>query len=130
MAEAGSILGNAVVRLEDPALITGAGKYVDDLDPQEAARVVFVRSTMAHGELRSVDVDDAKNMPGVLAVYHASGDDLGLPPFQSLPLLPEVFNRPVFAQGSVRFVGDIVAAIVAETNSQAVDATEAVVVAV
>jgi carbon-monoxide dehydrogenase large subunit len=130
MAEAGSILGNAVVRLEDPALLTGAGKYVDDLYSPGAARVAFVRSSMAHGMLRAVNVDAARAMPGVLAVYHAGGDDLGLPPFQSFPMLSEEFNRPVFARDRVRFVGDIVAAVVAETGPQAVDATEAVVVEV
>jgi len=128
MHEAGSILGNAVVRLEDPTLLTGAGKYVDDLDSIGAARVAFVRSTMAHGTVRSVDVDAARAMPGVLAVYHAGGDDLGLTPFQGFPMLPEAFNRPVFARDRVRFVGDIVAAVVAETGPQAVDAAEAVVV--
>ncbi|MGH9055429.1 MAG: xanthine dehydrogenase family protein molybdopterin-binding subunit, partial [Acidimicrobiales bacterium] len=102
-------MGNAVVRLEDPTLLTGAGKYVDDLDAS-AARLVFVRSTIAHGELRGVDVEAAKGMPGVLAVYHGAGDDLGIPPFQGFPMLPETFNRPVFATSRVRFVGDIVAA--------------------
>jgi carbon-monoxide dehydrogenase large subunit len=124
----GSILGNAVVRLEDPALLTGAGKYLDDLDAPGAVRVVFVRSSVAHGTVRSVNVDAVRAMPGVLAVYHAGGDDLGLAPFQGFPLLPEVFNRPVFAKDRVRFVGDIVAAVVAETGPQAVDAAEAVVV--
>jgi carbon-monoxide dehydrogenase large subunit len=130
MVEAGSILGNAVVRLEDPALLTGAGKYVDDLDSSGAALVAFVRSSVAHGTLRSVDVDAARAMPGVLAVYHAGGDDLGLAPFQSFPMLSEAFNRPVFARDRVRFVGDIVAAVVAETGPQAVDAAEAVVIEV
>ncbi len=128
MAKAGSILGNAVVRLEDPALLTGAGKYLDDLDTTGAARVVFVRSGMAHGTLRSVDVSEAAAMPGVLAVYHAAGDDLGLPAAPGFPILPPAFNRPVFATERVRFVGDIVAAVVAETAAEAYDAAEAVVV--
>lgn len=127
MGEAGSILGNAVVRLEDPALLTGAGKYVDDLESTGAAHIVFVRSSVAHGSIRSVDVEGAKDMPGVLAVFHASGDDLGMTPFQSFPMIAEVFNRPIFAGDRVRFVGDIVAAVVAETAAQAVDAAEAVV---
>src|SRR5580658_6713938 len=118
MAKAGSILGHPVVRLEDPTLLTGAGKYVDDLDAPGAARVVFVRSSVAHGTLRSVDVDAARSMPGVVAVYHGGGDDLGLPSFQAFPMLPETLNRPVFATERVRFVGDIVAAIVAETFPQ------------
>lgn len=128
MTGSGSILGNAVVRLEDPTLLTGAGKYVDDLVAPGAAHVVFVRSSIAHGTLLSVDVSAAKDMPGVLAVYSGRGDDLGLAPFQSFPLLSEAFNRPVFARDVVRFVGDIVAAIVAETGPQAVDAVEAVVI--
>jgi aerobic carbon-monoxide dehydrogenase large subunit len=130
MAKAGSILGNAVVRLEDPALLTGAGKYLDDLDPPGAARIVFVRSSNAHGALRSVDVEAARAMPGVLAVYHGAGDDLGLAPFQSFPMVSESFNRPVFARDRVRFVGDIVAAIVTETGPEAVDAAEAIVIEV
>jgi len=128
MAASGSILGNSVVRLEDPALLTGAGKYVDDLDASGTARVAFVRSTVAHGTVRSVDVGAAASMPGVLAVYHAGGDDLGLTPFQGFPMLPPTFNRPVFASERVRFVGDIVAAVVADTWAHAADAAEQVVV--
>ncbi len=130
MAESGSILGNAVVRLEDPTLLTGEGKYVDDLDSPGAARIVFVRSSIAHGMVRSVDVEAARSMPGVLAVYHSSGDDLGLASFQSFPMIPETFNRPIFARDRVRFVGDIVAAVVAETAAQGVDAAEAIIVEV
>ena len=127
MPESGSILGHAVVRLEDPTLLTGTGKYVDDLGA-DAAHVVFVRSTVAHGTVASVDVSGARDMPGVLAVYHAAGDDLGLAPFQGFPMMPETFNRPVLAGERVRFVGDILAAVVAETAEQAFDAAEAVVV--
>jgi len=128
MARAGSILGNAVVRLEDPTLLTGAGNYLDDLDPPGAVRIVFVRSSIAHGVLRSVNVDAARAMPGVLAVYHAGGNDLGLAPFQSFPMISESLSRPPFARDRVRFVGDIVAAVVAETRAQGIDAAESVVV--
>lgn len=128
MPESGSILGHAVVRLEDPTLLSGAGKYVDDLGGAEAAHVVFVRSTVAHGSVASVDISTAREMPGVLAVYHAGGDDLGLAPFQGFPMMPETFNRPVFAGERVRFVGDVLVALVAETVEQAFDAVEAVVV--
>ncbi|HEV7204225.1 MAG TPA: xanthine dehydrogenase family protein molybdopterin-binding subunit [Jatrophihabitans sp.] len=128
MGDSGSILGNSVFRLEDPTLLTGSGKYVDDLDCPGATRIVFVRSSVAHGELRSVDVEAARSMPGVVAVYCAGGDDLGLAPFQSFPMLSEAVNRPVFARDRVRFVGDIVAAVVAESGAQAVDAAETVVV--
>ncbi|HLI43967.1 MAG TPA: xanthine dehydrogenase family protein molybdopterin-binding subunit [Acidimicrobiales bacterium] len=107
--------------------MTGAGKYVDDLEAPATTHVVFVRSTVAHGLLRSVDVEEAQAMPGVLAVYHAGGDDLGLQPVQGFPLVPDTFNRPVFARERVRYVGDLLAAVVAETSAQAVDAAEAVV---
>jgi carbon-monoxide dehydrogenase large subunit len=128
MASSGSILGNPVVRLEDPTLLTGAGKYVDDLQFDGTAHVVFVRSSMAHALVSSVDTSEAERMPGVLAVYSASGDDLGLAPFQAFPMMPPSLNRPVFASERVRFVGDIVAAVVAESRAQAADAAEAVVV--
>jgi aerobic carbon-monoxide dehydrogenase large subunit len=128
MPASGSILGNAVRRLEDPALLTGAAKYVDDLVEPNMAHVAFVRSTIAHANLVSVDVSGALSMPGVVAVYDAGGDDLGLPSLQQFPAMPETLNRPVFAKDKVRFVGDIVAAVVAETRAQAVDAAERVVV--
>ena len=86
------------------------------------------RSSVAHGTVAAVDVDAARAMPGVLAVYHAGGDDSGLRRFRGSRCSPETFNRPVFARDRVRFVGDIVAAVVAETGAQAVDAAEAVVV--
>ncbi len=126
MAVSGSILGHPVVRLEDPALLSGEAKYTADLTFPGALHIEFVRSTVAHATLLSVDVTEAKAMPGVVAVY--SGDDLGLASFQGFPMMPPVLNRPIFATERVRFVGDIVAAVVAETKAQAVDAAEAVVV--
>lgn len=127
MAASGSILGNAVLRLEDPTLLTGEGKYVDDLAPPGTLHVAFVRSGMAHARLVSVDVSEAEAMPGVVAVYHA-GNDLGLPTFQSFPMMPDTLNRPVFAKDKVRFVGDVIAAVVAESRALAADAADAVVV--
>ena len=128
MAAAGSILGNAVLRLEDPTLLTGAGKYVDDLVETGLLHVAFVRSTVAHGEITSVDVSAAARIPGVVAVYNAAGDDLGLPSLQQFAMMPASLNRPIFAKERVRFVGDIVAAVVAESKAQAVDAADTVVI--
>lgn len=125
MAGSGSILGNAVLRLEDPTLLTGDGKYVDDLRESGTLHVAFVRSPVAHGEIRSVDLGDAASMPGVVAVYHA-GDDLGMPTFQGFPMMPVTLNRPIFARDRVRFVGDIIAAVVAESAAQANDAAQTV----
>ena len=77
MASSGSILGNSVLRLEDPTLLTGEGKYVDDLVEPGMLHVSFVRSGMAHGKLVSVDISNAENLPGVRAIYHA-GNAMGL----------------------------------------------------
>ncbi len=128
MAAAGSILGNAVQRLEDPTLLTGAGKYLDDMAPVGTLHVAFVRSTQAYAKVVGVDIADAEAMPGVKAVYHARGDDLGLPSFQGFAMMPPTLNRPVFANDIVRFVGDIVAAVVATSKAVATDAAEAVVI--
>ncbi len=125
MAAQGSILGNAVTRKEDPGLLTGANDYVDDLDI-DSVQIVFVRSTMAHASLLGVDTSEAVNMPGVLAVYTA--DNLSMDAVNQSEFMDPSMNRPPLAVGRVRFVGDIVAAVVAESHSQAVDAAEQVIV--
>ena len=126
MTTSGSILGNPVIRLEDPRILRGEAPYVDDLKITGLAHVVFVRSTIAHARIESIDTSEAVAMPGVVAVYTAA--DLDLPDVQGFIMLPPVFNRPALARDKVRFVGDIVAAVVAETRAQAVDAAEAVIV--
>ena len=125
MAAAGSILGNPVQRREDPGLLTGANHYVDDLDI-DAARVAFVRSPEAHADVTSIDTSEAESMGGVLAVYTA--ENLPADAFQGFPMIDPAYNRPPLATGRVRYVGDLVAAVVAETQSQANDAAEAVAV--
>ncbi len=126
MPASGSILGNAVLRVEDPAVLRGEARYFDDLVSPEAAHVVFVRSTVAHATIESVDTSEAESMPGVLGV--STSANLELPPVQGFMMLPPEFSRPPLAVGTVRFVGDIVAAVVAETRAQAVDAAEMVIV--
>lgn len=125
MAAQGSILGNAVTRKEDPGLLTGSNEYVDDLDI-DAAQIVFVRSTMAHAILLEVDISEAVNMPGVLAVYTA--ENLELTAVNQSEFMDPAMNRPPLASGRVRFVGDIIAAVVAESKSQGVDAAEQIIV--
>src|SRR2546429_3477867 len=73
----GSILGHAVRRREDPRLVTGTGNYVDDTQPEGCLHIAFVRSTLAHATIRSLDVEAAAAAPGVVAVLTAA--DLGLP---------------------------------------------------
>src|SRR5687767_3031190 len=105
---AGSILGTRVLRLEDPKFLTTGGVYVDDLrEPalENAAHVTYVRSTLAHGRLVSIDTTVACQMPGVLGVFTAA--DLGLEAGPG-PYNPMV-KRGLLAIGKVRFVGEPVA---------------------
>jgi carbon-monoxide dehydrogenase large subunit len=126
MPTPGSILGNPVRRVEDPRLLRGQAAYVEDLTPPGTVHLAFVRSTVAHARLVAVDGDEAQRLPGVLLV--ATHDTLGLAPVQAFVMLPPAFNRPPLADGVVRFVGDIVAVVVADTRAAAMDAAEAVVV--
>jgi carbon-monoxide dehydrogenase large subunit len=126
MAASGSILGNPVKRTEDPRILRGEAGYFDDLEVDGLLHVAFVRSTMAHARIESIDTSEATRMPGVVAVYTA--DDLDLEPHQGFALLPPELSRPPLAREVVRFVGDAVAAVVAETRTQAVDAAELVIV--
>ena len=120
-----SILGNAVLRREDATLIRGRGEYVANQQFEDLLHAHFVRSTTAHGTILSVDVDEARSMPGVVAVYTA--DDLGLedrkPP---MGFYAKEACRSFLARERVRFVGEPVAVVVAETAYQAADAAEAV----
>ncbi len=118
-----SILGNEVRRVEDPRMLTDGGTYVADVPLEGAAHVVFVRSPIAHARLVSVESGDAQAMPGVVDVV--TGDDLDLPPRPPMAGDPAM-SRPLLATGKVRFVGEPIAAVVAETVEQATDAAEAV----
>ena len=122
-----SILGNPVKRLEDPRILRGGARYVADLDLPGALTAVFVRSTMAHARLGSIDTETAAKMPGVVGVYTA--DDLGLPDIPAFAMAPPLMSRPPLARGTVRFVGDTIAVVLAETPEQAVDAAGEVIVA-
>jgi aerobic carbon-monoxide dehydrogenase large subunit len=120
-----SILGTRVLRTEDPRFLTVGGIYVDDVPLEGALHVVFVRSTVAHARLRSVDVSAARSAPGVVDVVTAG--DLDVPPQPpDLPMVNEAMVRPVLATGVVRHVGEPIAAVVAETAEQAADAAELV----
>src|SRR5215207_9435463 len=119
-----SILGNRVLRREEPALLGGGGCYTDDLELPNAAHVAFVRSTVARGVIDSVDTAEAEAAPGVLAIVTAAGielDDLA-----SGGRRAEAMARPVLAREAVHFVGEPIAAVVAETWAQAIDAAELV----
>src|SRR5439155_16408036 len=120
-----SILGSRVLRTEDPRLVTGEARYTEDVPSSGAAHAVFVRSFLAHGRLLGVDVDEAAAMPGIVGVF--TSRDLDLKPMWTSGALPEAFARPILARDVVRFVGEPLAVVVAETRAQAFDAAEVVV---
>ena len=127
-------IGEPVLRAEDPKLLRGQGRYTDDINLPGQIYAVLVRSTSAHGTIKSIDTAAAKAMPGVLAVY--TGVDLaGYGPLRSgLPFKSRdgsdmiKVRRPALPTDKVRFVGDPVACVIAETLVQAKDAAEAVAV--
>src|SRR4029077_7643579 len=120
----GSILGHAVRRREDPRLVTGAGHYVDDRQPERCLHVAFVRSTLAHATIRSVDLEAAKTAPGVVAVL--TGADLSLPDRVGFAMVAATLARAPLATERVRFVGEVVALVLAESPGQAADAAQMV----
>ncbi|MEX1280246.1 MAG: molybdopterin cofactor-binding domain-containing protein [Acidimicrobiia bacterium] len=124
MAETTSVLGGAVRRREDPALITGTGLYTDDLNPAGCLHVAFVRSPFAKARITSIDTAEAAAMPGVRAVY--TGADVAH--LGHLPAQVPVRTRPLLATDQVAFAGEPVAMVVAESRYQAQDAAEAVFV--
>ena len=122
----GSLLGTAVVRVEDPELLEGRGTYVANLDVEGLLHLRFVRSTVAHARIVSIDTSEAAALPGVVAVLTAA--DLDLPAHHGLFVLNPDLPRPPLATDTVYFVGDPVAVVVAETSAIAEDAAEAVIV--
>ena len=125
-------IGQPVPRTEDPVLVRGAGCYTDDLKLAGEAYAVMVRSRFAHGIIKRIDTTAARAMPGVLGAY--TGADLAeygtlkcIVPFKNRDGTPmRMPPRPALPTDKVRFVGDPVAFVVAETPLQAKDAAEAV----
>lgn len=126
-------IGEPVRRSEDPKLVRGEGRYTDDLSFPGEAHAVMIRSRHAHGILRGIDAEDARAMPGVLGVYTAVDLAAYGPlkcalPFKNRDGSPmRRTERAALAADKVRFVGDPVGFVVAETAAQARDAAEAVV---
>ena len=129
-----SVIGQAVLRKEDARFLTGTGQFTDDVAMPRQTYAYFLRSPHAHAAIRSIDAQKAKGSPGVVGIF--TGGDLtgvnGLPcgwlitgtdgkPMNEPP-------HPVLAQGKVRYVGDAVALVVAESIDQAKDAAEQIIV--
>src|SRR5947207_1058124 len=127
-------IGQPAKRSEDPKLVRGEGRFTDDVNAEGQAYAVMVRSRHAHGVIRGIDTAAARAMPGVLAVY--TGADLAATGYGTLKCIVPFKNRdgsemkipprPALPTDKVRYVGDPVACVVAETLLQAKDAAEAV----
>jgi carbon-monoxide dehydrogenase large subunit len=122
-------VGQSPRRVEDERLLTGRGRYTDDFQPEGTVYGVTVRSPYGHARILGIDTADARAMPGVLAVYTAE-DIAQYGPIPCLVPLPGRIetHRALLTKDIVRFVGDGVAFVVAETRAAARAAAEAVVV--
>jgi aerobic carbon-monoxide dehydrogenase large subunit len=122
-----SEVGRARTRVEDQRLITGQGRYVEDVTLPNTLSLAFVRSPYAHARITRIDVEAARQAPGVVAVL--TGQDV--PVIPNMPLVPMAPNPKVppyepLARDAVRCVGAPVVAVAAETRAQAVDAAQLV----
>lgn len=132
------MIGRALPRTEDAPLLRGAGRYADDLRPEGAAHMVFLRSTVAAGRIGKLDWQAARAMPGVCMVIDAAalaaaGVVPPAPPQVPTQILDgpvHVPDHPALADGRVHYVGQPILAIVAETQALALDAAEAVEIAI
>ena len=127
-------VGQPVRRFEDQTLITGRGRYTDDIKFANVTQAVVLRSRVAHANIRRIDAAAGRSMPGVLLVL--TGDDVKTEKLGNIACQVPLTNRdgsarhdtprPVLATGKVRHVGQPVALVVAETLAQAQDAAEAI----
>jgi carbon-monoxide dehydrogenase large subunit len=125
-------IGQAVRRVEDKRFLTGTGQYTDDINVAGQAYLVILHSPHAHANIKSINTDVAKAAPGVVGVLtQADLDALGVGDILNLATPPDMNGktlvvpaRPALARGRVRYVGEPVAAVVAETIAQAKDAAE------
>jgi len=128
---AGPLIGQPVDRAEDRRFLTGAGRFVDDLQRPGMLHAVVHRGSVAHGRIRRIDTSQALARPGVQAVITATeiGDTIPVIPLR-LASLPEFkpYLQPVIAREKVRYVGEPIAVVIADTQARAEDALEALIV--
>ncbi len=127
-------IGQTATRYEDDRLLSGEGRYVEDVYIEGQCYAAFVRSPHAHAKITSIDTADASSLPGVLAIYTVA--DLKAEGIGDIPCMAPASNkdgsncimppRPALAEDRVRYVGDAVAVVIAESRLQALDAVEAV----
>ncbi len=120
----GIVIGESIPRTEDPPLLSGNGTYVDDIHVPGMVHAQFLRSPAAHAGIGAVELADARAAPGVIAAFSDEELDIG-------PMWPPIENpdahaptRPLLAKDVVRFVGEPVAVVVADSQYEAEDALE------
>jgi aerobic carbon-monoxide dehydrogenase large subunit len=122
--------GAAVARLEDPRLLAGRGRYVDDIAVPGMLQAAFVRSQVAHGRIRGVDTTQARTMPGVAAIYAMADFAVvaqgPMSPMAPHPLIKIPITYHPLAADEVCHVGEAIAVVLADTRQQAEDAANAV----
>src|SRR5439155_7105856 len=123
------LIGSAIERVEDLRLLRGRGQFVDDLGRENLLHAVILRSSVAHGRIRSIDTAAARARPGVHAVITAAEIGAAIP---TIPLRQDSspafkpFEQPVIAHDKVRYVGEPVAVVLAESAAAAEDALDAI----
>jgi carbon-monoxide dehydrogenase large subunit len=126
-----AFVGSPVERIEDLRLLKGRGQYVDDLTREGLLHAVILRSSVAHGRIRSIDAAAARARPGVVAVITAADIGTAVPTIplrqEPLPALRQ-YQQPVIAHRKVRYVGEPIAVVVADSAALAEDALEAILV--
>jgi aerobic carbon-monoxide dehydrogenase large subunit len=124
-----AFVGQPIERLEDFRFVRGRGQYVDDLARTDMLHAAILRSAVAHGRIRTIDVSRAKKVPGVHAVITAAdlGDAIPLVPMRLQPMPEfEAFGQPVMARDKVRYVGEALAMVLADSAGVAEDALSAI----
>ena len=121
-------LGQTILRVEDERFLTGLGRYIGDIEVPYALHAVFVRSPHAHARIVAIDRDAASKMPGVVAIWTGADVDKVATTLRIAPPIEGLkpVNLPPFPTDKARFVGDLVACVVAETRMAALDAAERV----
>lgn len=124
------LIGAKVQRLEDPRLLTGQGAFVDDRKLPGMLHVAFARSDQAHGRIGHIDASEASAMPGVQAVVTAADIAGAYRPLKATSRMPDYHatELPVLAVDKVRYVGEAVVAVVADSRARAEDAAERILI--
>jgi carbon-monoxide dehydrogenase large subunit len=129
MRTVNSFVGQPIERLEDLRLVRGRGQFVDDLARKDMLHAALLRSSVGHGRIRSIDTSAARALPGVRAVMTAAdlGDRVPVVPMRLQPMPEfEPFAQPVMARDKVRYVGEALAIVLADTAAIAEDAVGAI----